>query len=152
MHDHAANAAIAHEQVRAAAHDEERRFSPTAKPDEFGKCFLRSRLDPELRRAADAHRGVFRERLVKLDLALRPDDLLQLFRDDQFSRELGQLLVDVAGAEADDDIAVRRARGRRRQRNLFESRLIETRAVACREIASTIVWPLTPGNAALAGG
>ena len=52
------------------------RFSRRQKRIDLGEGFLRSRLDPELRRAADAQGGVFRQRLGEADFAFRSDDLL----------------------------------------------------------------------------
>ena len=54
----------------------------------------------------DSQSGVLRERLGEPDFAFRSDDFFQLFRDDQLGRELGQLLVHVAGTETEDEIAL----------------------------------------------
>ena len=149
MHDHAANAAVAHEQIRAAADDEERQIFAPAKANQLRKSFLGSRLDPELRRSADPQGGVFRERFGQPDLAFRPDDFFQLFRDDQLGGERGQLFVNIAGAETEHEIAVEKHVADVAVQPI-EPRLIGNRAMSVREIASAIVWPLMPGNAGLA--
>ena len=73
-----------------------------------------ARLDPELRRPANAQRGVFRQRLVKPHVAFFADNLLQLFGDDQIGREKRELFVNISGAETEDEIARMRACCRRR--------------------------------------
>ena len=76
-----------------------------AKRISSAKARFVARLDPELRRTADAQRGVFRERFVKAHFAFFADDLLQLLRDHEIGREERELFVNVAGAEAENEIA-----------------------------------------------
>ena len=104
MRDHAADAAVAHEQIRAASHDEKRDAPAGRELHQPRETILRLGLDPELRGAADAHRGVLGERLVEFRKA-RPHHVLDLV---QRGHVLGQQrcgLVDVARAEADDAVA-----------------------------------------------
>jgi hypothetical protein len=54
---------------------------------------------------ADAQRGVLRKRLGQPDLALRPDNFLQLLHHDELRGEFGQLFVHVARAETEHEIA-----------------------------------------------
>ena len=87
---------------------------------------------------------MFRQRFVKTHVAFFADNLLQLFGDDQIGRENRELLVNIAGAEAQDEIA-----GSDHvpdiAMNAIEPRLIGHAAMAVREISSTIVCPLMPG-------
>src|SRR5262249_30061564 len=64
MNDHTATAAVANGKIRSATHREKRKIFVPAKPDQFGKGLLISRLDPELRRTAYAQSGVLPERLI----------------------------------------------------------------------------------------
>ncbi len=70
MNHDTANSAVAHEQIRSATDDEERQIFAPAKTNQFRESFFVPRLDPKLRRPADAQGRVFRERLVKPDVAL----------------------------------------------------------------------------------
>ena len=54
---------------------------------------------------ADAQGRVLRERLVKTHVAFFADDLLQPLRDDQIGREHRELFVNIAGAQAENQIA-----------------------------------------------
>src|SRR5262249_33024832 len=67
MNDHTANAAVAHEQVRAAAHDEEGNLIQRAETHETGESLFGFGFGPKLRRATNSHGGVLGERFVKLD-------------------------------------------------------------------------------------
>ena len=81
------------------------RFSSPAKADQFRKRVLVPRFDPKLRRTAHAQSGVFRERLVKPDVAFFADDRFQFLRNHEIGGQDRQLLVNVAGAEAQHEIA-----------------------------------------------
>src|SRR5215213_3582667 len=105
MNYDAANPSVADEQIRAATDREEREIFASAKANDIGEGTLIARLDPELRRATNAQRGVLRERLIKADFAFRSDDLLQLLGDDEIARELRQLLVHVPRAKTQNEIA-----------------------------------------------
>ena len=107
MHYDAANSSFAHEQIRTAADDEERHPVSPAKANQVRESLLGSHFHPELRRPADAQGGVLGERFGKPDVAGRAHDFLQSFRDDEFGREHGQLLVHITGAETEHEIAFR---------------------------------------------
>ena len=107
MHDHAGNSSLPNKQIRAASNDEERQIFPVTKTNQLRKCILGPRLDPKLCRPAHPQRGVLREWLEKPDVAFRAHDFLQSFRDHQLSGERGQLLVHVAGAETQNEVAFR---------------------------------------------
>src|SRR5438132_2562519 len=104
MNDHATDPAIAHQQVRAAANNKERKVFAPAKPDQFAQRGFVAWLDPKLRRTADAQRGVFGERLVKTHVAVLTHDLFQFFGDDEIGSQDGQLFVNVARAETKNEI------------------------------------------------
>ncbi len=73
MNAKAEDAAVANEQV-AAAPDERDRDAAVVRETQAGlEVVLVDRLEPELRRAADAHRGVLVQRLVALEDALGLD-------------------------------------------------------------------------------
>ena len=113
-----------------------------------------SRLDPELRRPADAQGGVFRERLVKLDVAVVAHDSLSSFaRSPDRRRDCDSCFVDIARAEAEDQVARPRACCPVSQMKPVElaagNSLPDGRAPRSHP---TIVWPLIPGNRRFAGG
>ena len=105
MNDHAANAAVAHEQIRAASNDEKRKIFQPAKANDFGEGTFVARLDPKLRRTADAQRGVLGERFVKAHFAFFAHDLLQLLRNHEIGGEERELFVNVARTETENEIA-----------------------------------------------
>ena len=104
MNNHACDSAIAHQKIRSAADDEKRKILSSTKTNQFGKGFLRTRLDPKLGRPPDAQGGVFRHRLMQTHFAFFAHDRLQFFRHHQFGRQQRQLLVNVSRAEAKDEI------------------------------------------------
>ena len=108
------------------------RFSRRQKRISSAKACFVARLDPKLRRTADAQGGVFRDRLVKTHFAFFAHDLLQFFRDHQLGRENRQLLVNISRAETKDEIARRPACCRHRDADVIESRLISDAAMAVR--------------------
>ena len=87
MNDHAANSAVADEEIGTAPDDKKRQIFAPAKPDHLGKRRFRARLDPELRRPSNAQRRVFRQRFVKPHVTFLADDGLQIFGDDQIGGE-----------------------------------------------------------------
>src|SRR5713101_4760036 len=60
MHDHATNPAVAHEQIRSATDDEERKIFTVAKANDFRESRFIARLDPKLRGTADTQGRVLR--------------------------------------------------------------------------------------------
>ena len=75
VHHHATDAAVAHEQIRAAADDEKGKIFPTAKANQLRESVFIARLDPKLCRAAYTQRCVFQERFVKANLSIFAHDL-----------------------------------------------------------------------------
>ena len=67
MNHHATNPTIADKKIRPATHYEKRQVFIPAKSNQCAKRVLALRLDPKLRRAAYAQRGVFGKRLIKTD-------------------------------------------------------------------------------------
>src|SRR5947209_6181130 len=104
MNHHAANAAVADQEIGSAPDDEHRQILAAAEPDQLGKCPLGARLDPKLSRSADPQSGVFGKRLVQSNVAVRADDLFDFLSDDQICRQDRELLVDVAGAETQNKV------------------------------------------------
>ena len=74
MNDHTADAAIAHEKIRAAADDEKWKILAMTKTNQLGEGRLRARFDPKFRRAADPQGRVLRKWLVKANIAFFADD------------------------------------------------------------------------------
>jgi hypothetical protein len=74
-------------------------------PNQLGKGRFRPWLHPKLRRPSDAERRVFREGLIKADIAFLADDRFQFFGNDQVRRERRKLLVNVACAKTQDQVA-----------------------------------------------
>ena len=99
MNDHAADAAVTHEQIRAAAHYEQRDLMRHTMFYETRESRFRFRLQPELCGPTDTQRRVFVERLVK---PRRPAShhAFQLFEPREIAGDLRSLLVNVARAEA----------------------------------------------------
>ena len=106
MDHRAADAAIAHQQVRAAADDSHRDAALAAVADEKREAEETVRLHPELRGTADQHGGVAAHRLVEfaVDLALR-QQAAHFLDDFQVMREARAGLVHVARAERDEQVA-----------------------------------------------
>ena len=131
MHHHAADAAVAHEQIRAAAHHEKRDLVQRAKAHQPREAFLRFGLRPKLRRAADAHRGVLGERLVELDRRRGPSRsaVRRACATSVASSVAG--FVDIARAEADHAVA-RLEHAADFERDLFAVRLEGARRRALR--------------------
>src|SRR5439155_23597345 len=69
VNHHAPNPTIADEKIRPATHHEKWEGFISAKSNQCGKRVLALWLDPKLRRAAYAQRGVFGERLIKAHVA-----------------------------------------------------------------------------------
>ena len=59
MNHHPADAAVADKKIRSTTHYEKQQVFIPAKPNQIRKGFFVLRLDPKLRRAAYAQRGVF---------------------------------------------------------------------------------------------
>ena len=104
MCDHPANAAVAHEEIRAAAHDEKRNRALRREAHEPREALFGLRLHPELRRPADAHRRVFRERFVESRDA-GSHHVQDIVEHRRVPREHAALLVDVARAEGKNEVA-----------------------------------------------
>ncbi len=68
-----------------------------------GQVILVDRLEPQLGRAADAHRGVLVQRLVALEQAFRFQQADQLGVPGQPLREVLGHAMDITRAEGDDD-------------------------------------------------
>ena len=105
MENHAANAAIAHEQIRTASDDEDRKIFAPAKANQFCKRRFSARLDPKLRGTAHSQSRVLGERLIETNVAFFVDDLFQLLRNHEIGSQDRQLLVNVSGAETQNEIA-----------------------------------------------
>src|SRR6476620_4137216 len=105
MTDHATNPTIADKKIRASTHHEKWEVFIAAKSNQRGKSVLALWFDPKLRRAAYAQGGVFGERLIKAHVAAFPPDHPQLFSNHEIRRQNRQLLVNVAGAETQHEIA-----------------------------------------------
>src|SRR5207249_11921875 len=84
--------------------EERKIFTPT-RADQFRKCVLIARFNPELRRTAHAQRGVFRERFVKPHVTLFTNNRFQFLRNHEISGQDRQLLVNVARTHAQNEIA-----------------------------------------------
>src|SRR5439155_24440750 len=83
MNDHACESAIAHQKIRAASDDKERKIFSSTKTNQLRKSLLRAWLDPKLSRPPHAQGSVFRHRLVQTHFAFFAHDPLQFFRDPQ---------------------------------------------------------------------
>ena len=99
MHYHAADAAVAHQQIRASADDEKRKIFLPGKANQLRESVFVARLDPKLRRAAHAQSRVLRERLIKADITVFADDFFQFLGDDEIGRQDRQLLMNVSRAQ-----------------------------------------------------
>ena len=107
MNDHAANPPVAHEQIRSAADDKKRQTLAPAMANQIGQGRFGPRLHPELSRPAHTQGRVFRERLIQTHIAFLSHNRLQPFGNHEVGGERGKLLVNVAGAQAQDQIARR---------------------------------------------
>ena len=105
MDHHAGDSPVAHEQIRPTTHDHQRDVFVETKPHEVGKPLLGFRLRPELCGASDTHRRVFGKRFVKFD-ATHTHDALQLVAFFQIINQAGPRFVDIARAEAQNEIAL----------------------------------------------
>ena len=107
MNDHAANSAIAHQQIRSAPDHKQRQILAPAKSDQLRERRFGARLDPELRRPAHAQRRMFRKRFVEPDIALFANNRFQLLGDHEIGGERRQLFVNISSPKAQNEIAGR---------------------------------------------
>lgn len=96
--DAATNAPIADQEVGAASDDENGNPVPGAKADQPGEALLGFRRRPELRRPADAHRGMAGERLVELEDA-GAEHLLHLLKEGEIFGKRRALFVNAPSAQ-----------------------------------------------------
>src|SRR4029079_8256461 len=131
MNDHACDSAIAHQKIRAASDDKERKIFSSTKTNQLGKGFLRARLGPKLSWTAHAQGSVFRHWLVQTHFAFFAHDPLQLLCDHQLRRQNRYLLVNISRAQAKDEIA-RRQHVADLVMDVSETRLISHTAMTMR--------------------
>jgi hypothetical protein len=68
MNDHAADAAIANEEIRTSPDYKKRQMFIAAKANQFREGLFGAGLNPKLRGTANAQRRMIRQRLVKADI------------------------------------------------------------------------------------
>ena len=88
---------------------------------------------------------MLRERLIKTHFAFFADNFLQPFRDDQIRRQNRELLMNIAGAQAQNQIA-RREHIPQVAMQPIQPWLIAHAPMAVAVISSAMVCPLMPGS------